>query len=166
VNRAAGGRPADGGKSIQCKLPIEIESPLAPPYLLDMLQFSYNPPLPEKPSAEPFVQSIRLTDSGILLGQAQWHASSDGVAQILDLSIVPDHQRTGLGEQLLHALVTQARAFFRARRSPLRRLWVAVEQKSQVNARAFLTTHGFHHVATVQNLHKGQDTLIYTKAFD
>jgi ribosomal protein S18 acetylase RimI-like enzyme len=35
-----------------------------------------------------------------------------------------------------------------------------------VNARAFLTRHGFHHVATIKELLAKQDALVYLLALD
>ena len=67
---------------------------------------------------------------------------------------------------MILAVVEQARPFFRSRGGKLRRLWLSVEQKTQVNARAFLMKHNFHHTASVSDLLKGQDALIYTRAFD
>jgi hypothetical protein len=43
---------------------------------------------------------------------------------------------------------------------------MSVEQKTQVNARAFLMKHNFHHTASVSELLVKQDALIYTRAFE
>jgi hypothetical protein len=56
--------------------------------------------------------------------------------------------------------------FAQAQKLRLRRLWVSVEQKTQVIARAFLTQHGFHHTATMKELLADQDALIYVRTFD
>jgi hypothetical protein len=66
----------------------------------------------------------------------------------------------------MHAVYAQVQAYFRARRIVPRRLWIAVEQKTQIIGRSFLTGLGFHHVATVSNLMKDQDALVYTRSFD
>jgi GNAT superfamily N-acetyltransferase len=150
---------------------IQIMDKTTTPPLFDL---RYDPPLPAKgagpaPGA-PFIQSIQcLNAGGIVMGKAIWHApdgAADGVFQILHLQVRPELRRQGLGGRLLEASIIQATQWHRARRIPLRRAWLSVEQKSQVIARAFLTQHGFHHIATASNLHKDQDALIYIRAFD
>ena len=64
------------------------------------------------------------------------------------------------------AFIEQAASYGNARGVPTRRLWVSVEQKTQVNARAFLTRHGFHHVATIHELLAKQDALVYLRSLD
>ena len=54
------------------------------------------------------------------------------------------------------AVVEQARPFFKSRGAKLRRIWLAVEQKTQVIARSFLMKHNFHHTASVSELLKGR----------
>ena len=79
------------------------------------------------------------------------------MAQLLDLTVLPEHRRKGHGSTLITAFIEQAAAYGRASGILTRRLWVSVEQKTQVNARAFLTRHGFHHVATIHELLAKQD---------
>lgn len=136
-----------------------------------LLEPCYLPPLPAKVAADmPFVQTIQLCSAGgAVLATAVWicpAGAPDGVVQLLHLYVDPAHRRQGLGQRLLDVCIQQARAYHRLRGVSFRRLWALVEQKSQVIARAFLTQHGFHHTATVQNLHKKQDGLIYTRTFD
>ena len=133
-----------------------------------MPEFSYAPPLPPKPTNEGFVQTVHLIDAGKPVGTARWHVrpgAPDGVAQLLELTIT-GRVRQGLGRQLLDDVTDQARAYFKSRGTRLRRMWMAVEQKGQVIGRAFLTEHGYHHVATLQELMHKQDTLLYMKSFD
>lgn len=132
-----------------------------------MPELTFHPPLPAHPSGA-FHQQIRLNDGPRLLGTATWHApdSAHGVVQVLDLTVLPPHARQGHGGRLLGAVIQQAKQICQARGVKLRRVWFGIEQKSQVVARAFLTKHGFHHVATIGNLLKDEDELIYVKAYD
>ncbi len=133
------------------------------------MDLSYEPPLPPRPSADGFVQTIRLSVDGRVIGTARWYvrpAAADGVAQLLEFAIAPTRARQGHGRQLMQAVYDQANGYFRARKLKLRRIWIAVEQKTQIVGRAFLTGLGFHHVSTVQNLLKDQDALVYTRSFD
>ena len=114
------------------------------------------------------MQTITMLGSGKTVGTARWHVrpgAADGVAQLLELTIT-GRTREGYGGQLLAEVTKQARAYFKARGTRLRRMWMAVEQKGQVIGRAFLTDEGFHHVATLQELMHAQDTLLYMKSFD
>ena len=123
--------------------------------------------MPEKPGA-PFVQQIRLMENGKKIGMAGWHCGggADGVAQLLYLTIDDEVNRQGHAGRLLRAAVEQVQVYHRTRQTPLRRMWIGMEQKAQVKGRAFLTGQGFHHVATVSNLHRDQDLLIYARSFD
>jgi ribosomal protein S18 acetylase RimI-like enzyme len=131
-----------------------------------MPDLTYHPPLADAPAAFPFEQTVRLLENRQQLGSATWYASGQGVVQLLDFSIAASHRRMGHGQRLLEASIKQMSQFYRARQLKLRRLWVNIEQKQQVIARAFLTGEGFHHVATLGQLFKDQDGLIYLKAFD
>jgi len=62
--------------------------------------------------------------------------------------------------------MAQGREWQRRRGSKLRRVWVGIEQKSQVIARAFLTSRGFHHIATVDELYRDQELMVYVKSMD
>jgi ribosomal protein S18 acetylase RimI-like enzyme len=92
--------------------------------------------------------------------------SYEEIAQILDLGVIESHRRCGFGGQLFREMWSQIARYFQLSHVKPRRVWVAVEQKSQVIARAFLTRHGFHHVATIENLLIKQDAMIYLKSFD
>ncbi len=131
------------------------------------MELTYDPPLPRKPGIAPFVQTIRLMDGDETIGRAMWHsAGDDGIVQILTLTVFPPHQRVGHGRRLMNAIFDQGRKLGAARTQPLRRMWICVEQKSQIIGRAFLTGSGFHHVATLTDLLKKQDALLYTRTFD
>ncbi|MGH7213324.1 MAG: GNAT family N-acetyltransferase [Tepidisphaeraceae bacterium] len=133
-----------------------------------MSSFSYQPELPRRPRDEPFLQTIVLQDNDQPVGRATWHAPAgeQGVVQIVDLAIAPPHRRRGHGRRLFAEALRQAIEFSRRRDVPLRRVWLGIEQKSQIIARAFLTEQGLHHVATVPNLLRNQDALIYVKSLD
>ncbi|HLL88925.1 MAG TPA: GNAT family N-acetyltransferase [Tepidisphaeraceae bacterium] len=134
-----------------------------------MADFQYDPPLPPKLSAGPFAQTVRLVDAvGQEVGVARWHVAdpATGVVQLLDLTVAAPHRRRGHGRRLLDAAVAQAKLAFAAAKTRPRRGWVVVGHKSQVAARAFLTHAGYHHVATIPNLLKGEDALVYSKGFD
>ena len=130
----------------------------------------YEPPLPPKLSADGFTQGIRLLDkSGKTLAFCRWHArpgEADGVIQMLELHVASERTRQGIGGILFDALVRQGRAYFAKRKTRLRRVWVMLDQKTQMTARAFVNDHGFHHVASVPNLLTNQEGLIYTLGLD
>ena len=133
-------------------------------------QFTHTPPVPRASDAKStaFLQRIELRDGRLTIGHAVWHLIdlNDGVVQLVELTVDPKLQRRGHASVLLNESIAQARAACRLRRVPLRRLWVALEQKSQVVARAFLTRHGFHHTASVADLLRDQDLLVYVRSFD
>jgi ribosomal protein S18 acetylase RimI-like enzyme len=110
-----------------------------------------------------------MMDGEELIAHARWQTSSDpaqGVAQLLELWVSPAHRRVGNGRKVMDAVVAQAMDHFRSRKSLLRRLWLAVEQKRQVNGRSFLMQFGFNHVGTVSELLKDEDLLIYMRTFN
>jgi GNAT superfamily N-acetyltransferase len=128
-----------------------------------------NPPMPVKPPKLPFTQAVELSESGKLVGVAHWTSPADaaaGVIQLLDLHILPPSRRHRNGSRLLQLVIDQVKLYQRLHRKPLRRIWTAVQQKNQIPARAFLTQHGFHHVATVNDLYADEDLLIYMRSFD
>ena len=137
-----------------------------------MSELTYDPILPAKASAGTdggFVQTIRLRDGGQELGLARWHVragTTDGVVQIIDLIVSPDKGRQGLGGQLFDAVVDQSRKYWQLRKGKLRRVWIVVDQKTQVYARAFLTDRGFHHVSSIEELLHKQTALVYMRSFD
>jgi GNAT superfamily N-acetyltransferase len=117
----------------------------------------------------PFVQELILTDaSGKSIGYARWHApeGTDGIVQVLDIAIVPAYQRQGHGSVLIRRIYAEANALFTTVGLKPRRIWLAVEQKRCINARAFLSRHGFHHVSSIKNALLRQDVLIYLRSFD
>jgi N-acetylglutamate synthase-like GNAT family acetyltransferase len=130
-----------------------------------MPEFRIDPPVVRQPG--PFSQTIHMLEQGLLVGAAHWHSGTDaGVAQLLDLTITESKRRHGLGQQLLEAVVAQVRLHCKTRKVAMRRLWMCVEQKDQVFGRAFLTQHGFHHVASITELFVDQEALVYMRSFD
>jgi ribosomal protein S18 acetylase RimI-like enzyme len=127
----------------------------------------FTPSLDSLP-ALPMSQRIDLREAGAVVATAHWHApaSSEGAIQILDLTVVPEHRRKGHGSTLILALRAQAIQLGKLTGVPTRRIWISVEQQTQVKARAFLTRHGYHHVATIKELLREQDALVYLLAMD
>ena len=123
--------------------------------------------IPAQP-ALPFVQTLLLISGSRVIGSATWVApdTEDGVIQILNIRIDPLHQRQGHGSTLIRAVYEQAHKLFKALEIKPRRAWLAVEQKNHVNARAFLSRHGYHHVSSVKNVYRKQESLVYLRAFD
>lgn len=116
----------------------------------------------------PFGQQIELILNGQLVGTARWHApdTADGVFQISDIHIAPEHQRQGHGSALLKKCYAEAAEVFVALNIKPRRVWILIEQKRHVIARAFLTRHGYQHVATLPAAFRGQDGMVYQRSFD
>ena len=135
-----------------------------------MPSFNHQPQLPSlaRDEGEGFLQTIQLRDRSEILATARWHApmGQQGVVQLIELVVSPSHCRRGHGSTLLREVIQQATALHKLKKLRLRRLWVSVEQKTQVIARAFLTQHGFHHTATIKELLADQDALIYVRTFD
>lgn len=125
-------------------------------------------PIPRKKPGLPFIQKLTLVRNRHTIGRLIWYApdTNDGVMQILDIRVEPAYQRQNHGSALLRAAYEQAFALFKKLGIRPRRVWVAVEQKAHVQARAFLSRHGFHHVSSVKNVFQDQESLIYLKAFD
>jgi len=133
-----------------------------------MLRVIFEPAVRSK-SVESFCQTVRLLDGEELVGYARWQCTgelSNGVAQLLELTVAEGRRRQGHGRRLMDAMVGQMQEYFRGRKVTLRRLWVGIEQKRQVIGRSFLMQFGFNHVGTVQELLKGEDLLIYMRTFN
>ena len=133
-----------------------------------MLEIICDPPARSK-GVERFLQTVRMIDGEELIAHARWQASSDsseGVAQLLELWVSPGRRRQGFGRKLMDAVTAQAADHFRSRKSALRRLWMAIEQKQQVIGRSFLMQFGFNHVGTVSELLKDEDLLVYMRTFN
>ena len=131
-----------------------------------MPQFTYDPPISR---AVGLIQTVRMHEGEIPVGTAIWQsatASDDGVIQILDFNIAAPLCRQGNGGRLMAALVTQTLAYHRSRKIPARRLWIILRQKRHVIARAFFASQGFTHIATVKDLLRDEDGLIYIRTFD
>ena len=91
--------------------------------------------------------------------------AEEGCCQILDMQVAEPVRRQGLGSRLMEQCVSDARAWFDGRGMKLRSLWIAVGHKSSIEARAFLTRHGFHHKGTLSGLTRGQDVVVYIKSY-
>lgn len=129
----------------------------------------FDPPMPARLSPDGFFQTVRAVYKDKTIGLARWHVRSgegDGVAQLVDMTVAPERMRQGVGDELFKSVLSQASQYYKRRKSRLRRIWVMVDQTTQMNARAFLNDHGFHHVASVKNLLSDQDALIYSLAVD
>jgi len=130
-----------------------------------MAELEYEPAMGALPQ-EHFQQTIRLREGAEVIGSAAWHVSgTDGVVQLLYLIVEAGHRRRGNGRAMLLALIAQAQSYHRLRKQKLRRLWTVVDQKTQVIGRAFLMSHGFHHTATLPDLHVKEDALVYLRTF-
>jgi GNAT superfamily N-acetyltransferase len=136
-----------------------------------MTEIHCEPPLPAKSGGVGFVQTISLLDGKALIGAARWHCAAvdddgedSGVVQVLELSVLSPHRRRGSGRRLMDAVFEQANEFFRRRGSRLKKVWIGVEQKGQVNARAFLTSRGFHHIGGAVGLFRDQELMVYVKS--
>ena len=104
-----------------------------------------------------------------VIGKAVWHAdvaTTDGVIQILEFSIDPTVRRQGFGKLLMGEVVRQSLAYQSLRKIALRRLWISLRQKTQIQARAFVSSVGFIHLGTVKELLTGEDAMIYVRTFD
>lgn len=116
----------------------------------------------------PMTQRLTLSLDGNIIASSRWHAgaSDDGVFQITDLFVDPLHQRQGHGSRLLRQTYDHATGRLKSLGIQPRRVWVCLEQKRHVIARAFFSKHGFQHVATMQKLYIGQDAMMYSRSFD
>jgi len=116
-----------------------------------------------------FAQIIELKEGERLIARARWASSTQaaaGVAQVLELWVSPEARRAGHGGRLMDEVTAQARAYFKSRKSSLRRVWMAVEQKEQVVARSFLMKFTFHHVGTIRELLLDEDMLVYMRTLN
>jgi ribosomal protein S18 acetylase RimI-like enzyme len=128
-----------------------------------------DPPIPRAKSHDPFLQTLTLTIGNEPIARARWLVSTapaQGVVQLLDLTVHPDHRRQGHAHRLMEAVTQQAQTYFKTQKSRLRRIWTSIEQKNQILARSFLMQFGFNHVGTISELLKDEDLLIYMRTFD
>jgi GNAT superfamily N-acetyltransferase len=132
-----------------------------------MPPISCDPPLA---ASDGFLQIVRLTEDGRPMGSARWHSptgSSDGVVQILDFHIDLKFQRQGYGKRLLTAVIEQCIAYHKLRQIPLRRIWLGLNHRRHVIARAFFLSQGFTHIVTAKELLlPTDDLLIYVRTFN
>jgi hypothetical protein len=129
----------------------------------------YSPPTARKETGIAFQQLIELLEGDQPIAHARWMCAADvsqGVVQILELTVPANQGRRGNGRILMNALTEQARDYFKLRKSKLRRIWMAIEQEGQVIGRSFLMKFGFHHVGTVHELLEDEDMLIYMRTFN
>lgn len=133
-----------------------------------MINTTAEPPVPAKPGDQPFVQQVRINDDDQPLATAWWHASPNrlGSIQIIDLHVEKNLRRRGIGGQLLNAVIEQAVEYHRRRRRTLRHIWLPVAQKAEIAARAFLAETNFHHVATLSEVLRDEDILLYKRSLD
>lgn len=132
-----------------------------------MLDFTRHPAVAAQDTRdELFTQTVTLRDGDASIGLARWAAGPEGVVQLLCLQVDKSHRRQGHGRRLLNEVIRQARQLYAPRPAGLRRMWLIVEQKQQIIARAFLMGSGFHHVATIKDLYHDQDALIYLRSFN
>jgi ribosomal protein S18 acetylase RimI-like enzyme len=134
-----------------------------------MATLRLSPPVSQKGSSGAFQQLIELLEGERAIAHARWMCGGDvsqGVVQILELTVPPEQGRRGHGRILMNALTEQARDYFQLRKSTLRRVWMAIEQEGQVIGRSFLMKFGFHHVGTVHELLDDEDMLIYMRTFN
>ena len=124
--------------------------------------------LPPPPPVPGFTQMLRLVEADRTIGWARWHIAdaSQGVMQILELEVDTTLRRQGYGRRLMDAAIAQGRQYLANHQLPLRRVWLAVQQKRQIIARSFLTKCGFHHTGSVEDLLAGQEALVYVKGTD
>src|SRR2546426_377841 len=96
----------------------------------NMPDFTYDPPVPPRPTDQPFLQRIDLRENGKIVATLHWHAPAgdEGVVQLLDLTVVGELRRRGHGSTVLTAAIAQMKALSKSRRVPLRRLWLSLEQ--------------------------------------
>lgn len=133
-----------------------------------MLQISTDPVIPNKPDDRPFVQTVRLTDGDTPIAHGYWHASPTrlGAIQIVDLYVEKSHRRRKMGGHLLRAILEQAGEYHRRQRRTLRQIWFPIAQKKEIVARAFLAEHNFHHVATISEMLRDEDILVFKRSLD
>lgn len=130
------------------------------------MPFRYDPPI--SPTAG-ILQTISLIEDGKAVGVGRWHSAPDeteGVAQIIEFYVPPAHQRQGHGKRLLAALIDQCQLYHRQRKTPFRRLWLPLHHKRHVLARAFFLSQGFNHTATIKEIARDEDLLVYVRTFE
>jgi GNAT superfamily N-acetyltransferase len=138
------------------------------PPMQPLAEFRCDPPLPATAPRGDFVQLIRCVDAGQTVGELRWYvpARDDGVAQVLHLVVAEPRRRQGIGGRLVEELKRQFRALQQLRGTPPRRLWIAVEQKTHIVGRSFLTKRGFHHIGTAKDVLRDQDLMVYVLGMD
>jgi GNAT superfamily N-acetyltransferase len=115
----------------------------------------------------PFIQTIELLDDDKPIASATWFTTgNDGVVQLLNIRVVPEFQRKGVGTSLFKQLQREADRFMRTRNLRLRRIFCNAEQKTHIVARGFFTKLGFHHVQTLSNTLRNEDILVYLLGCD
>jgi GNAT superfamily N-acetyltransferase len=95
-----------------------------------------------------------------------WNGNDAGHVALLEVFTEPAQRRRGYAQRAVREAIRRAAAVTTARKVPLRRVTIEVEQKAQIHARALLTRLGFHHTATSSNVLKDQDLMTYQIAAD
>lgn len=118
------------------------------------------------PGDEP-IGRVTLFVDGRAVGRCGWHLLSekDGAVHVLWFEVAAEVGRRGHGTALFKEMVKRANEHLASRGGRLRRVTCALEQKAQVVARAFATRCGFHHTATVGNVLRDQDLMVYTVSY-
>jgi ribosomal protein S18 acetylase RimI-like enzyme len=114
-----------------------------------------------------FLQTVLVNDKGKPVGRGIWSSSSTqpGTIQILCIEVPPANARQGIGSAIMDRIIQEAHRRAKLMEVPLRRVWIVVEQKTQIAGRGFLTRHGFHHVKTLDSLLKGEAAMVYVRSF-
>ena len=117
------------------------------------------------PEQLPAARTLTLSEGPRVVARLTYFLSADPLAtlQLLDVNVVEDERRKGHGSRIYNAALDDARKLLGQAR--LRRVFAGVAHKSHIPLRALLTHLGFHHVSTTTGLYKGEDLLVYIKAY-
>ena len=129
-----------------------------------MTRFTADPPVAERSG---FRQTVLLGDDARVTATASWQhvPGLAGVYQLLWAEVDPSQRRTGTGGRLLDEVIRQARQHGKMSGISLRRLMSLVGQR-EVKARAWMASHGFVHVHTLEELDRDQEVLVMVRTFD
>lgn len=123
-----------------------------------------DPPVQNRPA---FRQTVTSKAGKETIASAVWQAlpGLTGAYQLLWCEVSAPHRRQGQGSRLLDELIRQAVDHGKVAGVPMRRMMALVGQK-EVIARAWLIRNGFIHVHTLDDLARGQETLVMVRTFD
>jgi len=134
-----------------------------------MIEVQATPAISTQVDNQAFTQTLRLMDGETEIARATWHcpaSASAGIIQIIELHVNEPFRRRGMGKRIMQDVYKAATAYLKLRKAKFRRAWMAIEQKTQVVGRAFLTSRGYHHVSVINDLFVDQDLMIYIKSLD